>query len=114
MSTLKQLTEKQLEIWKNYSKQGTHPWNADVAIQDLSYQVGSLAKLNLQLKNYRFRHGLTDETLKITVADELVDILAILLFVADEYGIDLDKSFNDMLDSDVRKITERSSQLETA
>lgn len=107
-NTLKELTKKQMIVWDYYFKQGTNPWTADIAIQDLTYQIGSLSKLNLQLKNCRFRHDMDDETIKTKIADELADILAETLFIASEMGIDMDKAFNDMLDTDIRKITERN------
>lgn len=107
-NTLEELFKKQMIVWDHYFKQGTNPWNADIAIQDLTYQIGSLAKLNLQLKNCRYRDGQDDTAIKAKMSDELVDILAEVLFVSHELGIDLNKAFNDMLDSDIRKITERN------
>jgi hypothetical protein len=106
--TLKELIKKQMFVWDHYSKQGTTPWTADIAIQDMAYQIGSLTKLNLQLKNYRYRDGADDKTILAKMSDELADILAETLFVATELGIDLDKAFNDMLDNDIRKIAERN------
>jgi len=107
-NTLKELTRKQMLVWDHYFTQGTTPWTADISIQDLAYQIGSLTKLNLQLKNERFRDKMDDETIKIKMTDELCDIIANTLFAAAELGIDMDKAFNDMLASDVKKITERN------
>ena len=107
-NSLKELTKKQMVVWDHYYKQGVNPWTADIAIQDLTYQIGSLTKLNLQLKNERFRHDMDDEAIKAKIADEMADIIANTLFAASELGIDMDKAFNNMLDSDIRKITERN------
>jgi hypothetical protein len=36
-----------------YDTQGTTHWTWEVAAQDLGYQIGSLQKVILQIKNYR-------------------------------------------------------------
>lgn len=107
-NVLKELTKKLNLVWDHYYKQGTNPWTADIAIQDLSYQIGSLAKLNLQRKNCRYRDNQSDEAIMAKISDELADILAETLFVASELGIDMDKAFDDMLESDIKKITTRN------
>lgn len=43
------------------------------------------------------------------MSDELADILAEVIFVADGFGIDLTKAWNNMLESDKKKIRIRSS-----
>jgi hypothetical protein len=95
-------------VWNEYHKQGTHPWTREVAAQDLQYQIGSLSKLILQLQNYRYREGLSEDAIKVKMADELADIMAEVMFIAGGYGIDLEKAFYDMLETDRRKISERS------
>jgi len=110
--SLKELTKKQMTVWEYYLLQGTTPWTADIAIQDLSYQIGSLTKLNLQLKNERYRHGLDDDVIKAKMADEFCDIVANTLFAASELGIDMDKAFKDMLQSDINKAIERNPSAE--
>lgn len=109
---LKTVTDKQMKVWDYYYKQGTTPWTADIALQDLTYQIGSLTKLNLQLKNCRYRDGQDDATIKSKMADELADIVAEALFIARELGIDMDKAFHDMLLSDIKKITTRNPDVE--
>ena len=106
--SIKEMTEKQLAVWKTYSKQGTKEWTYETAIQDMPYQVGSVSKLYLQLTNFRYRDGMTDEMIKEKMADELADILSVVFFTAHGLGIDLDKAFNDMLQSDETKIAKRS------
>ncbi len=105
---LKDMLAELLETWNSYEKQGTHPLTREVAAQDLQYQIGSLSKLILQLQNYRYRGELNEEQIKSKMADELADILAEVLFIADGYDIDMEKAWDDMLESDRRKIRERS------
>jgi NTP pyrophosphatase (non-canonical NTP hydrolase) len=44
------------------------------------------------------------------MADELADIIAEAIFIADGYDIDLSKAWGDMLESDRKKIAERSAE----
>ncbi len=105
---LNDMRDELLEVWNNYHKQGTIPWTHEIAAQDLQYQLGSLTKLILQLKNYRYNEGLSESEIKEKIADELADIIAEAIFIGDGYGIDLMEAWNKMLRSDERKIEERS------
>lgn len=95
-------------LFKKYQSQGTKMWTYETASHDLQYQIGKLSKCILQLKNYRYRENLTDEEIKEKLADELVDIMAEVLFIADELNIDLYKSWQKMIESDENKISKRS------
>jgi NTP pyrophosphatase (non-canonical NTP hydrolase) len=106
--SLQNMMTELLDTWNSYEKQGTLPWTREVAANDLQYQIGSLAKLILQLQNYRYRSGLNEEEIKSKMADELADIIAEALFIADGYDIDIEKAWDDMLESDRRKIRERT------
>ncbi len=108
MNNLKQMQKQVVDIFKKYQSQGTKMWTCETASHDLQYQIGKLSKCILQLKNYRYRENLTDEEIKENLADELVDIMAEVLFIADELNIDLDKSWEKMIESDENKISERS------
>lgn len=108
MKNLYEMKEELIKVWDTYHTQGTIPWTHETATQDLSYQIGSLNKLDLQLKNFRYREGMTEEEIKAKIADELADILAETIFIADGYGIDLYEAWEAMLGSDVKKISERA------
>lgn len=110
MANFNEAYEELNEVWQHYIKQGTHPWTYETAAADLPYQVGSIAKIMLQLKGLRYDEGLSKEELMISLADELADVMAETIFIAGEMGIDLDKAWKDMLKSDIKKITERSGK----
>lgn len=100
--------QKQIsEIFKKYQLQGTKMWTYETASHDLQYQIGKLSKCILQLKNYRYRDNLSDEKIKENLSDELVDIIAEALFIANELNIDLDKAWDKMIESDEQKIDDR-------
>jgi NTP pyrophosphatase (non-canonical NTP hydrolase) len=107
MKTLVDLTNEIKEIFKQYEKQGTLPWDYKVATTDLSYQIGNLTKAILQLQNYRYREGMNDGEIKKKAADELADILAEVLIIADDLKIDLYEAWENMVKSDHKKISDR-------
>lgn len=110
---LKDMRDELLEVWNTYHTQGTIPWTHETAIQDLQYQIGSLSKIFLQLKKYRYNEELSEEELMSKLADELADILSETIFIADGFGIDLSQAWDKMLDSDRNKIAKRSSDTKT-
>ena len=109
MNNLNDITNAVVAMFKEYEKTGTNPWNHRVAAFDLSYQVGSLAKRVAQLHNDRYREGMDDEQIKVLIADELADIIAESLFIAHDFGIDMEQAFANMFKSDEKKIEARSS-----
>ena len=80
---LGQLTDEIVATYKSYEKTGTKPWDYLVASRDLSYQVGSLTKVIMQLNNERYAKA-GAEDLRAQAGDELADILAEVLFIAKE------------------------------
>ncbi len=108
MDTLDKMQQEVVEIFRKYDAQGTKTWTYEVASHDLQYQVGNLSKCILQLQNYRYREGLDESQIKDKLSDELADIMAEVLFIAHELDINLHSAWANMLDSDKKKINERS------
>lgn len=106
--TLQLLTEQVLQVIKAYPQIGTKPWNYQIMTNDLSYQVGSLVKLVMQLEGERYRHGKTNEEIKLEIADELTDIIFNTLFIAHELNIDLNDAWPRMIKSHTQDIHQRS------
>mgnify|MGYP001566597788 FL=1 len=99
-----------MAIFKKYELTGTTQWTAAIAARDLSYQIGSLTKVLMQIDGQRYAEGKDSEELKAKVADELADILAEVLFIAHEMDISMEDAWQKMLGSDNNKISQRSSQ----
>lgn len=105
--TIQQLTDQIVTTFKNYEKTGTTPWTYKIAIQDLAYQIGSLSKLVMQLHGERHNENQSREQIMAKIADELADIMTDTLFAAHDLGIDMNKAFDAMLQSDQKKVAER-------
>ena len=105
--TLKEMTQAVVDNIKQHSKTGTKPWTYEVATKDLACQLGVLTKLMMQYDGERFAHGDTKEEIKSKVADELADILSLVLFISHEMGIDIERAHNAAIFADKRKIDAR-------
>jgi len=106
--TLSKLTHQVVEQFSHYTQTGTKSWTYQTAATDLPFQVGSLLKLIMQLNGERYRNEKSDETIRIAIADELADILSLVLFIAYELNIDIYQAFDQMLKSDAQKFAERN------
>ncbi len=103
---LHQLTDEIVATFESYKQTGTKSWDYLIASRDLSYQVGSLTKVIMQMNNERYSKDSPDE-LKSKAADELADIMAETLFIAKELDIDMYQAWSKMIGSDNAKIAER-------
>jgi hypothetical protein len=106
MKNLHDLTQEIVATYKSYESTGTKPWDYLIASRDLSYQVGSLTKIIMQLSKERYTKD-SPQILKASAADELADILAEVLFIAKELDIDMYQAWSKMIGSDEQKINER-------
>jgi len=106
--TISQLTQIVRDSFAQYDKQGTKHWTWEVAAKDLAYQIGSLNKVMLQLSGDRWADGKDKNTLEAEFSDELADILAEVLYIASERGIDMNQAMGEMVQSDTKKVEERT------
>jgi hypothetical protein len=106
--TISQLTKDIQVSFAKYDAQGTRHWTWETAARDLPYQVGSLSKVLLQLSGDRYKEGKTDDELQWQLRNELADIMAEVLYIAGELGIDMNQAMAEMVDDDTKKVTERT------
>lgn len=106
--TIGQLTKMVKDSFAKYDKQGTKHWTWEVASRDLSYQIGELNKVILQQTGYRWADKKNQQKLEADFRNELADILAEILYIASERGIDMNQAIEEMIDDDHKKITERT------
>lgn len=106
--TISELSKAVKDSFAKYDKQGTKHWTWKVAANDLSYQIGSLNKVILQLSNHRWADGKTKESLEANFRNELADILAEVLYIAGKRNIDMNKAMEEMFTDDDKKVTKRT------
>jgi len=108
--TINQLSQAVRNSFAKYAKQGTDHWTWEVAAKDLAYQIGSLNKVMLQLSNHRWADGKSKDALETEFRNELADILAEVLYIASERGIDMNVAMDEMVADDRRKVSERTQR----
>jgi NTP pyrophosphatase (non-canonical NTP hydrolase) len=106
--TIRQMTKEVVKSFDTYQAQGTKKWDWQSAVKDLPYQVGSVAKITMQLSGERWADKKTKKQLMAELGDELADIIGVTLFIAANLDIDIEDAWHKMLGSDVQKVTERS------
>ena len=102
------MTDQVVRQISQYSQTGTKPWDYQTAVKDLPVQVGSLTKLIMQKNGERFAHGMSEQDIRLKIADELADIMSLVLYIAHELNIDIKEAWGNMLKSDFTKFSRRN------
>jgi len=98
--TFKEMQEMYGAVVKRFNKIELQEWKAEGAMIELSKQVGELAKQVMIKEKY---YALTDETTDVDerLGNEMADVIAQVIRLADYYQIDLEKAYIDArLDED--------------
>jgi len=96
------LRAKAREMMSKIAKVEPSRWTAEGSVLELARQVGDLSELTLKRKFYESKGS--DKSLDAEIADELVDILLIIFYLADQYNLDLDKSLEKALENLEQKL----------
>ena len=94
--TFKEAVDLAKGIIKRFRKIEGKPWKIDGSMIELSKQVGDLSKLVMSYEGYCPKdRGKQDKQYLATkekIADELADILLMIIRISDYYQIDLEKA----------------------
>lgn len=88
------VVEETLTVIKEFEKVEKRKWGAEGSMMELSKQVGELSKNILMYEGYYMtgRDNAPEyQTSKENIADELSDILFMVIRIADHYSIDIEK-----------------------
>ena len=90
--TFSEMQEMYRETVKRFNKIELQNWKAEGAMIELSKQVGELAKQVMIKEKY---YALTDEVPDVDerLGNEMADVIAQVMRLADYYKIDLEKAF---------------------
>lgn len=92
--TFQELISKSIEVIKEFEKVEKKKWGVEGAMIELSKQVGELSGKVMMFEGYYIagRDALPEyQTSKEKIADELSDILFIVIRIAEHYGINLEE-----------------------
>lgn len=90
--TFAEMEEMYREVVKRFRKIELQEWNAEGAMIELSKQVGELAKQVMIKEKYYALEGEVEDVDE-RLGDEMADVIAQVMRLADFYGIDLEKAF---------------------
>ena len=90
--TFVKMQEMYRDIVHRFNKIELRPWRAEGAMIELSKQVGELAKQVMVKEKY---YALTGEVEGVDecLGNEMADVIAQVMRLADHYGIDLEEAF---------------------
>lgn len=90
--TFLEMQEMYKEIVSRFQKIELQDWKAEGTMIELSKQVGELAKQIMIKEKY---YALTDEVSDVDerIGNEMADVIAQVMRLADYYGIDLERAF---------------------
>ncbi|MBO5500438.1 MAG: MazG-like family protein [Clostridia bacterium] len=92
--TFSEMQSMYREVVHRFSKIELTPWGAQGAMIELSKQVGELAKqVMIKEKYYALTGDVPDVDQKL--GNEMADVIAQVMRLADYYGIDLEQAFID-------------------
>jgi len=99
--TFQEVITKTVEVVRAFEKVEKREWGVEGSVMELTKQVGELAKNVLMFEGYYLAGRDTSpeyQTSKDAIADELSDILYMVIRLADHYDIDLEKEHLKHLD----------------
>jgi NTP pyrophosphatase (non-canonical NTP hydrolase) len=98
------LIQQTRELQRRFSLINSRTWTIETYMIELLGETGSLADSIMLKENYRpIRAGQKP----VNLADDIVDIIFILVNIADHYGIDLEESYKEMLRVTDEKLSQR-------
>lgn len=96
-----EVMDKSLEVIRKFEKVEKKKWGIEGTMMELSKQVGELSKNVMMFEGYYMagRDSAHEyKTSKNKIADELSDVLLMIIRIAKHYNIDLEKKHLEQLD----------------
>ena len=90
--TFKEMQDMYIEVVNRFRKIELQNWKAEGAMIELSKQVGELAKQVMIKEKYYALTGEVDDVDE-RLGNEMADVIAQVIRLADYYNIDLEKAF---------------------
>ncbi len=104
--TFAEMEEMYKEVVKRFNKIELQEWNAEGTMIELSKQVGELAKqVMIKEKYYALENNVNDVDERL--GNEMADVIAQVMRLANFYKIDLEKAFVDAREDEDRYLKSR-------
>lgn len=104
--TFAEMEEMYKKVVRRFNKIELQEWNAEGAMIELSKQVGELAKqVMIKEKYYALENDVSDVDERL--GNEMADVIAQVMRLADFYKIDLEKAFIEAREDEDRYLKTR-------
>lgn len=104
--TFAEMEEMYKNVVKRFNKIELQEWKAEGAMIELSKQVGELAKQVMVKERYYALEGDVDDVDE-RLGNEMADVIAQVMRLADHYEIDLEKAFINAREDEDRYLKSR-------
>lgn len=92
--TFSEMREMYREVVRRFNKIELKEWKAEGTMMELSKQVGELSReVMIKEKYYAYTDDMAD--VKVRIGNEMADVIAQVMRLADYYDIDLEQAFID-------------------
>lgn len=103
-----EMVEMTREVTRLFDITVPRPWGIEAMVTELVGEVGTLADSIMITEGYRRSR----EQNEIDLEDDVVDIMFMLIRIADYYNIDLEKAYTQMIDITRKKLNKRLQDME--
>lgn len=101
-----EMQEMYREVVRRFGKIEGKPWQASGAMIELTKQTGELAKQVMLKENYYAWNG-DEAEIDQQLGNEMADVIAQVMRLADHYQIDLEQAFLDAREDEVAYLRSR-------
>jgi len=102
--TIEDLVQETMRLRERFQRQEKREWTIEVMATELMAEVGTLADCIMIKEGYR--KSRTGEL--VNFADELADVLFVVVLIAQHYGIEIEGAYLSMLKATHRKLDHRT------
>jgi NTP pyrophosphatase (non-canonical NTP hydrolase) len=104
--TIAELIAETMRLRERFKAFEAPPWNIETMVTELLAEMGTLADSVMISEGHRkVRPGDS-----VDLADDIADILFMIICIAQHYGVDVEKAYRGMLDTTHRKLMAREQE----
>jgi hypothetical protein len=104
--TFSEMIEMYRDVVRRFHKIELNEWNAQGAVIELVKQVGELSKWVMYKERY-YAFEENEETVNRHLGNEMADVIAQVIRLADVYNIDLEKAYIDAREDEAKYLDSR-------
>ncbi len=104
--TFSEMIEMYRDVVRRFNKIELNEWNAQGTMIELAKQVGELSKWVMYKERY-YAFEENEDTVNMRLGNEMADVIAQVIRLADVYNIDLEKAYIEAREDEARYLDSR-------